>query len=234
MMPRLKSLWITVLLLVASSTTVAALSSSSTDRKLFTEILPLKAAMLTKNWQGLLLDVDQKVGIVPDELGSAKNSVGVKRFGPEMERRTLCARQFERCYESTFALAMADKDNPPDIAQAKRLAILKLLIDGEARGPRCATFACLTSPATISLVEQLDDEWSVLALTVNPTERAIEAIVASELAMLTELCTLATNAKASLRVLADVQKTFAGDSEQLCLTPIPNEDGEPVWFRCDA
>ena len=45
-------------------------------------------------------EVDQKVGVVPD-LGST--SVGVMRFGPELERRTLCKRQFERFTEATMA-----------------------------------------------------------------------------------------------------------------------------------
>jgi len=67
-------------------------SASAPQRKTVTEISPLKASMLTKSWQSLLAEVDQKVGIVP-ELGST--SVGVQRFGPELERRTLCKRQFE-------------------------------------------------------------------------------------------------------------------------------------------
>ena len=56
---------------------------------MFTEITPLKAAMLCKMWQGLLVEVDQKVGVVP-ELGGS--SVGIQRFGPELERyATACS-----------------------------------------------------------------------------------------------------------------------------------------------
>lgn len=217
-----------LLVLLASSATALSM-----DSRKFTEILPLKAAMLTKQWQGLLMDVDQKVGIVP-ELGST--SVGVKRFGPELERRTKCARQFERVFETTFAMATADK-NPPEVAKAKRLLIPNLLIDDQARGPGCVTFASLTSPATISLVEQQKDEWSVLALTVNPTERTIETIVAAELAMLSELRARAIATKASLRVLAQAEETLAGDSEQLSLATIggnDDDDEQIVWFRCEA
>lgn len=217
----LRNLWVTALF-------VTSATALSMDRK-FTEILPLKAAMLTKQWQGLLLDVDQKVGIVP-ELGST--SVGVKRFGPELKRRTLCARQFERCFESTFALATADK-NPPKVAQAKRMIIPNLMIDGQARGPKCTTFASLTSPATIALVEQLEDEWSVIALTVNPTERSIETIVAAEIAMLKELRARALATEASLRLHVDARETLAGDSEQLCVTAI-GDDEEQVWFQCEG
>lgn len=205
------------------------------------------------------MDVDQKVGIVP-ELGST--SVGVKRFGPELERRTKCARQFERMFESTFALATADKTS--DDPSKKRMAISSLLIDGAARGVGCVTFACLTSPATISLVEQQqlleveegEGEWNVLALTVNPEERDIDLIVDAERAMLAQLhdamCGVASNddddddssGVSSLRVHYKVMETLAGNCEQLGLTPIAvvqsddnDDDGNlneegPIWFRC--
>jgi len=208
--------------------------------KSFTEIGPLKAAMLTKQWQGLLQEVDQKVGIVP-ELGST--SVGVKRFGPELKRRTLCKRQYERLYENTFALAMADKSTTPDIARAKRLLVPNLVVDGQARGAHCATFASLTSPATIALVETLPDEWSILALTVNPTERNIDTIAAAEYAMIDALISQAQaleTGSSSVRLLAEARETLAGSSEQLGISPIDNgsdatADGEKtVWFRCQS
>jgi len=216
---------------------VAALASKS-----FTEILPLKAAMLTKNWQGLLMDVDQKVGIVP-ELGST--SVGIQRFGPELKRRTLCARQFERCYEATFAMATADKSPDP---QKVRSAIPLLSVDGEARGPRCKTFACLTMPATIAVVEQREeDEWSVLMLIVNPTERSIDAIAAAERTMLQQLCALMTSeyGSASVRILDKARETLAGDDEALGLRVVSAEedgnasaDGDDsaatTWYQCEV
>lgn len=228
-----------------------ALSSSSSSVTKFTELLPLKVAMLTKNWQGLLMDVDQKVGIVP-ELGGS--SVGIQRFGPELERRTLCARQFERVYESSFALAAADKSGTDTEVYAKRLLVPHLTTtdgDGHARGPRCKTFACLTSPATIAIVDvgvdvvgssESDDdataaatEWSILALTVNPTERDIATIVAAESAMLSELNTRAGGEGCSLKILAQAKETLAGDCEQLNLTPVDAVDdkGGIVWFRCE-
>merc|ERR1712194_279916 len=106
-----------------------------------------------------------------------------------------------------------------------RKAIPSLLIDGRARGPGCATYACLTLPATVALVEQLEeDEWSVLTLTVNPEERSMDVIAAAELAMLTELHTLSLDSGSTLRVYDKVKDTLAGDCEQLGLTPIPNED----------
>jgi len=235
-------MWYRIIFLLLTAATiipaVAALAS-----KTFTKILPLKAAMLTKNWQGLLLDVDQKVGIVP-ELGST--SVGVQRFGPELERRTLCKRQFERCYEATFAMAIADKNPTDELVRAKRLVIPLLLVDGQARGHRCKTYACLTTPATIAVVEQGEGEWSVLMLIVNPTERSIDAIEAAERTMLHELCTLmaTTNGSASLRVLDKAQETLAGDAKALGLTPVTVndnsnavEDGDDstitTWYHCE-
>lgn len=207
-------------------------SSAFSERK-FAEILPLKAAMLTKQWQGLLLDVDQKVGIVP-ELG--KTSVGVQRFGDELERRTKCARQFEEFYQSTFALALADKEKLPKMAMAKRKLVSNLQIDGKARGPGCVVVASLTVPATLSIVEQLDDQWSVLALTVNPTERNIEKIVKAEVAMLNELCVRAKAANVPIRLLASVTETLAGDFEQLNLIPPDESEGdeEMIWLQCKA
>ena len=133
----------------------------------FTEISPLKASMLVKQWQGLLAEVDQKVGVVP-ELGST--SIGVQRFGPELERRTACARQYEMFLESTFGLALADKSDDP---AAMRGELPSLEIAGRFRGPMCGVYASLTSPATMSLVERQDVDWSLLALTVNPTERKV-------------------------------------------------------------
>jgi len=226
---------ISLLLAATSMSDVTAFASPATP---FTEIVPLKASMLTKSWQGLLLDVDQKVGIVPDEL-TGGTGVGVKRFGPELARRTLCKRQFERCYEATFAIATADKT---DDATAKRGAIPLLLIDGKARGPGCKTFASISSPATIALVEQGsdDDEWSVLMLIVNPTERNIDAIVAAERTMLQQLCALATSS-CVVRVLDKAQETMAGDAEALGLTPMPvdvehaddSDSTATVWYRCE-
>ena len=128
----------------------------------FIEISPLKAAMLIKNWQGLLVEVDQKVGVVP-ELGGS--SVGIQRFGPELERRTLCKRQFERFGESTFALSIADKSAEP-AAMREQIGCLEL--GGARRGPLCCIYASLSAPATMSLVERQPLEWSLLALTATP------------------------------------------------------------------
>mmetsp|Transcript_16083 Transcript_16083/g.46314 ORF Transcript_16083/g.46314 Transcript_16083/m.46314 type:complete len:230 (-) Transcript_16083:456-1145(-) len=220
--------------LIAVSLVGTAISASafSADRN-FAEIIPLKASMLTKQWQGLLLDVDQKVGIVP-ELGST--SVGVQRFGDELARRTHCARQFEWFYQNTFALALADKEKLPQMALAKRKLVPGLSIDGRARGPGCAVFATLSIPATLALVERTDDEWNVLALTVNPTERNIEKIVESEVAMLSELCARARTADASVRLLSSVKDTLAGDLVQLGLShdSDDSEDDGIVWLQCEA
>ena len=56
------------LLSPAAAATVRATVAASAGSGKFTEITPLKAAMLCKMWQGLLTEVDQKVGVVP-ELG---------------------------------------------------------------------------------------------------------------------------------------------------------------------
>lgn len=187
----------------------------------FTEMAPLKAAMLVKTWQGQLQEVDQKVGVVP-ELG--KTSVGVKRFGPELERRTRCKRQFEQFYEAAFGLAIADKSEDP---AARRALLPSLYIAGEQYGPKSAVYASLSSPAAIALVDR-DDEWSVLALAVNPTERDMATIVTAERTALSQLCGLAADAGCSLRVFADVESTLAGSGTELNLSPFAE-----LWFRCD-
>mmetsp|Transcript_64820 Transcript_64820/g.172872 ORF Transcript_64820/g.172872 Transcript_64820/m.172872 type:complete len:210 (+) Transcript_64820:30-659(+) len=189
------------------------------------EIAPLKAAMLMRQWQGLLVEVDQKVGVVP-ELGAT--SIGVKRFGPELERRKRCGREFQKFYEATYGLATADKSEHP--ASKRELLEGLLEIDGARRGPRCAVYASLRAPATLSLVERLETEWSVLALTMNPTERSTDTIIATELAALTELRGLAEAAGASLRVFAGAEETLCGEAGQLGLS-LP-EEGTAQWFRC--
>eukprot|EP00593_Proboscia_inermis_P004827 CAMPEP_0171324606 /NCGR_PEP_ID=MMETSP0816-20121228/116291_1 /TAXON_ID=420281 /ORGANISM="Proboscia inermis, Strain CCAP1064/1" /LENGTH=253 /DNA_ID=CAMNT_0011823583 /DNA_START=45 /DNA_END=807 /DNA_ORIENTATION=- len=232
----------------------------------FMKINPLKAAMLTKNWQGLLAEVDQKVGVVP-ELGGT--SVGMMRFGPELERRTLCKRQFERFHEANLGLALADKENEGEeadiIAAARRYhegeeadiiaareAIPVLRIAGYPRGARCCVYACLTSPATMTLLEQgchedevdgeVDGEgkddngglsgwWSVLGLTVNPTERDADTIIAAEVAALSELCGLVSaGGGKGLRVETSVKATLAGGDVALGLSPL---DKEGAWHRCE-
>jgi len=210
----------------------------------FMKINPLKAAMLTKNWQGLLAEVDQKVGVVP-ELGGT--SVGMMRFGPELERRTLCKRQFERFHEANLGLALADKAEEADIIAARE-EIPVLRIAGYPRGARCCVYACLTSPATMTLLEQgchedeVDGEgkddngglsgwWSVLGLTVNPTERDADTIIAAEVAALSELCGLVSaGGGKGLRVETSVKATLAGGDVALGLSPL---DKEGAWHRCE-
>ena len=209
----------------AAARTLRPVRASAVVMGMFTEITPLKAAMLCKMWQGLLVEVDQKVGVVP-ELGGS--SVGIQRFGPELERRTLCKRQFERFGESTFALSVADK---AEDSAAVREKIECLELDGERRGPLCCIYASLAAPATMSLVERGPDEWSLLALTVNPTERKQEAIAAAERAALAELCALAQAAGAKVRVHAPAAATLAGDSATLGLTSLGDET---PWLRAAA
>ena len=220
---------LTILALLAGA---SALSVPAAPRA-FAEIVPLKAAMLVKTWQGLLAEVDQKVGVVP-ELGST--SAGVMRFGPELERCTLCAKQFRMFYESTFGLATADKSDYPT---AKRALVPSLTIAGTARGERCAVYASLASPATMTLVERGDDCWSILALTVNPTERSLPVIVAAELATLSELRAKAEAAGASLRLYADVPPTLCGTLSELGLRPLDcyaagtDLEVDARWFACE-
>ena len=201
-----------------------ALAFASPTLKL-TEIPPIKAAMLVKNWQGLLQEVDQKVGVVP---GLGATSIGLQRFGPELERRTNCKRQFERFYESSYGLAIADKSNDP---ASNRELLSSLNIAGAKRGPSCTVYATVTSPASMSLCERLEDHWSVLALIINPTERSIPTIVDAECAALTELHKLAQSSGAQLRVHADVMLSLAGDAEQLCLSQLDPGD---AWYCCEA
>jgi hypothetical protein len=201
----------------------ASASASAPPRKTVTEISPLKASMLTKSWQSLLDEVDQKVGIVP-ELGST--SVGVQRFGPELERRTLCKRQFQFLQASTFGLALADKNVGLDVE--KKEALRKAVPGLEGRGVGCKVFACLTAPATMSLVECNCDStsaergniyWNVMALIVNPTERSLPIIIDCERAALDELRTLAGEVQAVVRTDATVMNSLAGSHTYLAIVP---------------
>lgn len=205
---------------------VSALSSPISQK--MAEISPLRAAMLTKKWQGDMLDVEEKVGVVP-ELGST--SVATRRSGPELPRRALCKQQYARFYDTTYAMALADK-NPPKIALAKRKVIPSLIMDGKACGPHCTTYASLTTPATMALVIKLEKEWSILALTVNPIVRKLETIIAAEKAMLEGLRLLAKDGGASIRLRVDAKETLASNTEQLCLVPPDNEDDKNAWFQC--
>ena len=146
------------------------------------------------------------------------------RFGPELERRTRCAKQFQffcvpaarlgtmrpaphpsHCQVSLQMRALSA--SPPRTRAATRTAKRELLaclhIAGAKRGPGAVVFAALKSPATMSIVERGQAEWSVLALTVNPTERNLATIAAAERATLAELRALSTAAGASLRVHCD-------------------------------
>ena len=83
----------------------------------------------------------------------------------------------------------------------------------------------------MTLVERTpDDEWSILALTMNPTERNMEVIINAELATLVELRAFASASGSMLRVLADCRATLAGSDEQLGLVPV---DLGRLWFRCN-
>lgn len=222
-------LWISAIGLVVLVEKVSAFSAAPANdvNSRFAEIPPLKAAMLTKTWQGLMLDVEEKVGVVP-ELGAT--SVSIRRSGSEMPRRKLCKKQFISFYESTFAMALADK-LPKPVAMKNRKAITSLVMDGKLVGPQCVTYASLTQPATLALVVQTESEWSILALTVNPTERKIEPIIAAEYAMLDKLRECAKENGASIRINSEATSTMAGSNEQLCLAP-PDTDDEGAWFQC--
>merc|ERR1719246_428129 len=123
-----------------------------------------------------------------------------------MPRRQLCKKQFISFYESTFAMALADK-LPPEIAMKKRTAITSLVLDGKLVGSKCTTYASLTQPATLALVVQMESEWSILALTVNPGERKIEPIIAAEYAMLEKLRECAQGTGASIRIQSKAKAT---------------------------
>jgi hypothetical protein len=231
-----------------SSSSRNSSSGSSSNRRngntvntKFSEVPPLKAAMLVNTWQRLMLDVEEKVGVVP-ELGTSSVSIRSVGRDTELPRRILCKGQYQRFYESTYALALADKNNDPEVAKAKRKAIPSLTMDGTLCGPDCITYASLTTPATMALVVQLEQEWSILALTVNPTERNMGIIVAAETVMLEELRQRAKEAGVSLRLQASAQETLAGTMEQLNLVPLPapsppvNGSGSNTdaitWYQC--
>eukprot|EP01083_Nonionella_stella_P258211 882872_1 len=185
-------------------------SASTPPRKTVTEISPLKASMLTKSWQSLLDEVDQKVGIVP-ELGST--SVGVQRFGPELERRTLCKRQFQFFSGEHLRSGAGGQEH----GRRDQGGAAEGGAGAGGTGVGCKVFACLTAPATMSLVECNCDStsaergniyWNVMALIVNPTERSLPIIIDCERAALDELRTLA--GEAVVRIDATVMNSLAG------------------------
>ena len=264
-----------VLLQITTCAALSTPSSSSSPRSntnnLFTEIQPLKAAMLTKTWQGLMLDVEEKVGVVP-ELG--KTSVSIRRSSTvQMPRRHLCKQQFLYMYETSFALALADKaSSTSDERMKKRETIAALVLEDHRVGPQCFTYASLTQPSALVLVVKQQPQpqqqppqpqpenatnishhpkrkaavvvWSILALTVNPTERNLEAIVEAERTVLHELynccCrevpeqkkddndadadnnTNQNNTTAiTVRIIGKARNTLAGTNQQLGLHPVP-------------
>ena len=104
----------------------------------------------------------------------------VLRFGPELARRTECARALEFFYDASVSLATADKSAEPSKARA---GIPCLLLAGGARGPRAATFSSLCvsggGAATLALVEKGGEGeklWNVISLAVAPEERNLELI----------------------------------------------------------
>ena len=256
-----------VLLQITTCAALSTPSSSSSPRSntnnLFTEIQPLKAAMLTKTWQGLMLDVEEKVGVVP-ELGNT--SVSIRRSSTvQMPRRQLCKQQFLYMYETSFALALADKaSSTSDERTKKRETIASLVLEEHRVGPQCFTYASLTQPSALVLVvkqPQPQSEkatnishhqkrnvavvvWSILALTVNPTERNLEAIVEAERTVLHELYTCCcrevqeqnmddnaadaddntnqnNNTAITVRISGKARNTLAGTNQQLGLQPVP-------------
>ena len=96
---------------------VASAAALSAPRR-FTELAPLKAAMLAKTWRSKLAEVDQKVGILPDLDGTATGTVGVLRFGPELARRAATGAQLEWLFDAGMGLAGADKSAEPLKARA--------------------------------------------------------------------------------------------------------------------
>ena len=219
-------------LLLSAIMGAAGLSATASARK-FIELAPLKGAMLMKTWQAKLTEVDQKVGIVPD-LETGGTAVGVLRFGDELERRTLCKKQFQMFHDASFGLALADKADYP---AARREMVKQLKVAGESRGANTLCYSSLPlaggGSSTLSLVECLEAEWSLLALAVNPEERQIPVIVEAELATLTSLRELADESGAALRVHSSVERTLAGSKEALGLVE-PVGAAETTWFLCGA
>mmetsp|Transcript_37287 Transcript_37287/g.42591 ORF Transcript_37287/g.42591 Transcript_37287/m.42591 type:complete len:266 (+) Transcript_37287:143-940(+) len=216
---------------IGGSTAASNDNDVNNNRQVFSEIAPLRAAMLSKTWQGLMLDVEEKVGVVP-ELGST--SVTTRRSGPELPRRQLCKAQFAMFYDNTFALALADKHSSSTMALNKRKAITSLVVDGKLVGPMCKTYASLTQPASMALVAETETEWSILSVIVNPTERNMESIIAAECAILEAL---QENAKGkgvtSIRLQAKVREALAANPEQISLkqAEIINNDTENEWIQ---
>ena len=150
------------------------------------------------------------------------------RFGPELSRRTECARALEFFYGASLSLATADKSLEPSKARA---GIPCMLIAGGARGPRAAAFSSLCvsggGAATLALVEkggEEEDLWNVISLAVAPEERNLELIREAERATLEAIAAEAGGTD-FVRVLASAASSLAC-SEVL----IPNADWDEQWL----
>ena len=207
----------TVLLALSAGSTAA-----SASRKLV-ELAPSKAVMLIKVWQGRETNANVMT-TVPD---GRKLKVVRASAGEELTRRTRCKENFSSFLTCAFALAQADSSDYP---QAKRRLIPTLEIAGSARGEHAKVFASAgAGAATLSLVETLEHQWSVLSLCVNPDERNLPSIVEAEQATLDALRELCADSGATLRMHAEVELSLAGSLRRLGLTP---NDGSP-WLRVE-
>lgn len=168
-----------------------------------------------------------KVKTLPDGKGNGKLKVVRALTDQEVARRALCKQQFSTFLLATTGLAAADKSEYP---QAKRQLVAALDLAGAPRGANTKVFASVGGgPTTLSLVEILERDWSVLSLCVNPDTRDVPAIIEAEQATLAELRRLCEEAGARLRVLSDVEASLAANQECLGLTAQGGDRAAP-WL----
>ncbi|KAJ1451333.1 hypothetical protein M885DRAFT_620868 [Pelagophyceae sp. CCMP2097] len=206
----------------ASLRLLALLAFSSPCRALvpvrrFSEVAPIKGAMLVKSWQGLLQEVDQKVGVLPD-ITDRHGQVGVLRFGDELKRRTHCKRLLERFYAGAFELALADRTKDPRAARLNA----KCFQSSESGGLGVCVFASLAEgggASTLSMVQK-GAAWSLIELAVHPEERNLATVQEAEVATLEALRSAAliegaTGLRVSTAMLPALALALAGDRDWL-------------------
>ena len=127
--------------------------------------------------------------------------------------------------QATTGLAAADKSDYPE---AKRQLVQALDVGGAPRGANTKVFASVGAGATtLSLVETLDAEWSVLSLCVSPDTREEADVAEAEEATLEELRRLCDESGAQLRVLSTVEASLAATRADLGLT---SPGGAAPWL----
>jgi len=167
---------------VATSAPAPSVPAPAPATRKTVELNPLKAMILMKTWMASGKDQNM-VKIVPDGKTGKKLKAVHTFTGDEATRRKLCKEQCEQFCE-----------------------VMRTLAEGEAEAPQARVFSSLAvsggGASTMSLVEALEEEWSVVHLCVSPIASDLERIAEAEEATLSDLrrlCEISGAAQLSVR-----------------------------------